>query len=133
MKNKLITVLISIVLTSQFAVANHLGHYDLGKQCFDISYQLKTIAQLNSEDLCAGDVTVASSYIESTARELLYGRNKKALVTLAYGQNELKEISNVRSYCAYLSSEVRSYLAKVILIKNELENATSSDTDQTSD
>lgn len=113
--------LIIAALGSKFGFANNLNNYDLERRIFDVSYQLKQIAEGNNTDLCAGDVWIAGAYLESAGRELQHHKKDKALVSIAYGHNELEEISNVRSYCAHLSPKVKPYLAKVILIKSELE------------
>lgn len=127
MKNRVIAGLIIAVLGSQCAVANNVNSYDLETQIFGISFQLNQIAEANSIDLCSGDVSIAAAYLESAARELQHYKYDKALVSMAYGYNELKEISNARSYCAHLSPKVKPYLAKVIVLKSELENVVLSD------
>lgn len=133
MHNKLIAGFIIAVLGSQCAAANNLNNYDLERRIFDVSYQLYQIAEDNSADLCSGDVSISAAYLESAGRELQHHKKDKALVSMVYGHNELKEISNVRSYCAHLSPKVKPYLAKIILIKSELENLSSPEPDKTSD
>jgi len=46
---------------------------------------------------------------------------QSASVSLVYAQNELKEISYNRSYCALLAANIKPYLAEVILIQGELD------------
>lgn len=133
MKNKLIAGLITAVLVSQSSYASSLNKYDLEKRSLEVSSQLIRIAQLNSSDSCAGDITVAAAYVESAAHDLQRDKHLTALTSLTYGQNELKEISNIRSHCAQLATEVKPYFAKIILIKNELENEPPPAPDQTSD
>lgn len=134
MNNKLIAGLFIVVMVSQSAEASGItSSHDLGTRSLDIAYQLNQFAEKNKTDLCAGDVTIAAAYLESAGHELQRDQHTKAITSLIYGQNELKEISHVRSYCANLSAEVKPYLAKVILIKSELENEPSPAPDQTSD
>jgi sensor c-di-GMP phosphodiesterase-like protein len=131
-----INVIAGIIITaigSQCAVATNLNHYDLERRIFDASHQLNQIAEDNRTDLCSGDVLIAAAYLESSGAELQHHKKDRALVSMTYGHNELKEISNVRSYCAYLSPKVKPFLARVIVMKSELENITIPETDQTSD
>jgi len=59
---------------------------------------------------------------------------QSASVSLVYAQNELKEISYNRSYCALLASNIKPYLAEVILIQGELDaQNVAQDPDRTSD
>lgn len=133
MNNKLILGLLMVVVCSQANAGWLHSPSDLGKQSIEIAYQLNQFAEMNKTDLCAGDVNIAAAYIESAGRELQRDQRTKALTSLSYGQNELKEISNVRSYCANLAVSVKPYLAKVILIKSEVENEPLPAPDQTSD
>jgi hypothetical protein len=52
---------------------------------------------------------------------------------MAYGHNELKEVSTVRSYCAHLSHKVKSYLATVLVLQSELESIFLSDANELQD
>lgn len=131
--NKIVASFIIGVFSTHCAVATNVTNYDLERQIFDVSYQLNHIAEDNSTDLCSGDVSIAAAYLESAGHELQYHRKDKAQVSIAYGHNELKEISNVRSYCAHLSPKIKPYLAKVILIKSELEILISPNPAQTLD
>ena len=122
MNNKLIPGLLMAVVCAQSANAAGLeSAADLGKQSTEIANQLNEFAKRNKTDLCAGDVTLAAAYLESVGRELQQGQYTKARTSLIYGQNELKEISTARSYCANLSAEVTPYLTKVVLIKGEMD------------
>ncbi|HHF0528686.1 TPA: hypothetical protein ACPHXU_001596 [Legionella anisa] len=133
MKNKVIAGIISAVLGSQSSFATPLNHYALDRQIVDISYQLNRIAENNSTDLCSGDVLIAATYLESAGGELQHHQKDKALVSMAYGHNELKEISTVRSYCAHLSHKVKPYLAKVLVLQSELESISLSDANEPQD
>lgn len=131
MKNTMTAGLIMAVLASQSSYAGSLNSHDVERQSFEIAAQLNRMAQANDTDLCAGDITVAAAYIESAGRELQRDRYLTALTSLTYGHNELREISNTRAYCTHVATEVKPYLAKVILIKSELANEPPPD--QTSD
>ena len=134
MKKKLIAGFAVAALVSQAPFAANLNTKHLEQQSFEIAYQLKRLADSNISDLCAGDVMVASAYIESAGRELQRNKHIAARTSLIYGQIELKEISHTRSYCAHVAASVRPYLARVILIQSELENEeTPQEPDNTSD
>ncbi|HHI9989717.1 TPA: hypothetical protein ACQDQH_002745 [Legionella pneumophila] len=133
MKSKVIVGIISAVLGSQSSFATHLNHYALDRQIVDISYQLNQIAENNSTDLCSGDVLIAAAYLKSAGGELQHHQKDKALVSMAYGHNELKEISTVRSYCVYLSHKVKPYLAKVLVLQSELERISLPDANEPQD
>lgn len=121
MKKTVTTALITAAMLSTYVYASPVDTRDLGRRSMEVSYQLNRIAERNRTDLCAGDITIAAAYIESAARELSRYKSERAIVSLTYGHNELKEISHTRSYCARLSTEVKPYLAQVILIKSEVE------------
>lgn len=121
------------ILSIQAANASTLSNYEIVRQSFEIAAGLNRIAQLNSSDLCAGDISVAAAYIESAGRELQRDKQLTALTSLTYGQNELKEISAIRTYCIQLAPEVKPYFARTTLIKSELENEPPEAPDQTSD
>ena len=133
MNNKVLTGLIITVLGAPSAFATQANNYDLERRIFDVSYQLTQVSDANNQELCAGDVLIAAAYLHSAGRELQHQNRDKALVSLAYGHNELKEISSVRSYCAPLSAKIKPYLAQVILIKSELDNEPPPAPDETSD
>lgn len=133
MRINILAGLIIMTLGTQCAVAANLNNYDLERRIFDVSYQLNQIAEEHTTDLCSGDVAIAAAYLESAGHELQHQNKDKALVSMAYGHIELREISNARSYCVHLSPKIKPYLAKVIVMRSELENTTIPDTDQTSD
>ncbi|ERH43318.1 TPA: hypothetical protein SLD83_001757 [Legionella pneumophila] len=133
MRINVIAGLIITALGSPCAVATSSNHYDLERRIFETSYQLNQIAEENNSDLCSGDVAIAAAYLESAGAQLQHHKKDRAVVSMAYGYNELKAISNVRSYCTHLSPKVKPYLARVIVMKSELENIDMPETDQTSD
>lgn len=121
MKKKIIAGLLATTLLSSYCFASSDNDY-LARRIFDASNQLEHIAETNSKDLCAGDVKIAQAYLASAGKLLRQDKEEGALVSLTYGQNELKEISFSRSYCQRLSPMVKPVLANVILLKSELEN-----------
>ncbi|HAU0661244.1 TPA: hypothetical protein JBG89_11480 [Legionella pneumophila] len=133
MKKQLIAGCSVVVFALQCSYASSINTHDLEKRSFEVAYQLNRLAELNSTDLCVGDVSIAAAYIESAGQQLQRDQQIKARTSLAYGHNELKEISTARSYCAKIAAQVKPYFAKVILIKSELENETLPEPDQTSD
>lgn len=133
MKKQLIAGFSVAVFALQCSYASSINTHDLEKRSFEVAYQLYQLVEKNKTDLCAGDVGSAAGYIESAGRDLQHDQRTKALTSLSYGQNEIKEISTVRSYCAKIAAQVKPYFAKVILIKSEIENETLPEPDQTSD
>ncbi|MGL6029430.1 MAG: hypothetical protein ACRC0B_02880 [Legionella sp.] len=120
MNKKLIAGCLMGLMVSQVSLARvDIEH--LGRKALDVAGHLNNIAKANGQDLCAGDVRIAAAYVESAGHAMLRDKIDSASVSLVYAQNELKEISYNRSYCALLSSDVKSSLAGVILIKGELE------------
>lgn len=134
MNNKIVPSLLiaAVCVQSAFAMGLKLP-IALENEFREIAYNLNHFAEINKTDLCAGDVIIAAAYIESAGRELQRDQHTKALTSLSYGQNELKEISSGRSYCAHLSAGIKPHLAQVILLKNLVENLPFPTPDQTSD
>lgn len=122
MRTNVVVGLIITALGLPCAVAANLNNYDLERRIFDTSYQLNQIAKEHNADLCSGDVAIAAAYLESAGAQVQHHKKDRAVVSMAYGYNELKEISNIRSYCTHLSPKVKPSLARVIVMKSELEN-----------
>lgn len=133
MNNKLIAGFIMTLMVSQASFAS-TDNQHLGRQSINVAAHLNEIAKVHDSDLCAGDVRIAAAYVQSAGYALSRDKVQSASVSLVYAQNELKEISYNRSYCALLASNIKPYLAEVILIQGELDakNATQ-DSDNTSD
>jgi predicted NAD/FAD-binding protein len=93
----------------------------LSHQCMDVAYQLKRLSGSHHGSVCAGDVKLASAYIEATSNELYLHQIPQALHSISYGENELKAITNNRNYCIGLAPEIKPYLANIIVIKSEME------------
>lgn len=120
MNKKIIAGLIITLLASQASFARVDTHH-LGRKALEVSDYLNNIAKASKKDLCAGDVRIAAAYVQSAGYAMLRNKIDSASVSLVYAQNELKEIGYNRSYCALLSSDIKSSLAEVILIKGELD------------
>ena len=134
MNNKIVPSLLITAVCVQSAFAMGLqSPVALENEFREIAYNLNHFAEIIKTDLCAGDVTIAAAYIESAGRELQSDQHTKALTSLSYGQNELKEINSGRSYCANLAAGVKPYLAQMILLKSLVENLPFPTPDQTSD
>ncbi|MDI1352642.1 MAG: hypothetical protein PSV35_07720 [bacterium] len=133
MLKKVLLGISMVVLNIHMAHAVNVNNPEIEKQSFEIAAGLNLIAQLNSSDLCAGDIIIAAAYIESAGRELQHDKQLAALTSLTSGQNELKEISAIRTYCTQLAPEVKPFFARTILIKSELENEPPQPPDHTSD
>lgn len=133
MNNKLIVGFIMTLMASQASFANGDNQH-LGKQSINVAAHLNEIANIHDSDLCVGDVRIASAYVQSAGYALSRDKVQSASVSLVYAQNELKEISYNRSYCALLASTIKPYLAEVILIQGELDAKNAiQDSDNTSD
>lgn len=121
MKKRLIAGLVLGALITQVSFAS-TNNQSLGRHSLNLAIQLKYIAQENHQDLCAGDVLVASAYVQSAGEALSYDKVQSARVSLVYAQNELKEISNNRrGYCMNLAPKIKPYLAQLIIIQGELD------------
>lgn len=132
MNNKLIAGFIMTLVASQVSFASGDNQY-LSWQSLRVADHLNEIAKVNDRDLCAGDVRVAAAHVQSAGFALSRDKVQSASVSLVYAQNELKEISYNRSYCAPLASNIKPYLAEVILIQGELDaKNVAQDSDNTS-
>ena len=120
MNNKLIAGFIMTLMVSQASFASGDNQH-LGRQSLRVAEHLNEIAKVHDSDLCAGDVRIAAAYVQSAGYALSRDKVQSASVSLVYAQNELKEISYNRSYCARLASNIKPYLAEVIMIKGELD------------
>lgn len=133
MNNKLIAGFIMTLMASQASFASGDNQYLSGKS-LRVAEHLNEIAKVNDSDLCAGDVRIAAAYVQSAGFALSRDKVQSASVSLVYAQNELKEISYNRRYCARLASNIKPYLAEVILIQGELDaNRAVQDPNHTSD
>ena len=119
MNKKLIAGFLLTALATQVSFAGD-NHY-LSRKSLTLASAIQEIAKTNSDDLCAGDVLVAGSYVESAGNSLSLDKVENARVSLVYARSELKEISNYRSYCVLLAAKIKPFLADVITIQSELE------------
>lgn len=118
---KLIAGLAMTLLVYPLAYAQSLKNQELERQGFELSKRLKQLISQNLTNRCAGDISTAVSYIERAAQDLAVSKRNAALTAIAYGQNELKEISKNRAYCAHLATRIQPYVEQVSSIKRELE------------
>ena len=70
MKKQLIAGCSVVVFALQCSYASSINTHDLEKRSFEVAYQLNRLAELNSTDLCVGDVSIAAAYIESAGQQL---------------------------------------------------------------
>lgn len=118
MGNKLMAVFFMALIASGASFAGADNQY-LGGKSLRVAGYLNDIANANDRDLCAGDVRIAAAYLQLAGYALTREKVQSAFVSLAYAQNELKEISYNRSYCALLAPKIKPYLAEVIVIQGE--------------
>lgn len=109
------------LMGSQLSFAGDIDTRALSHQCMDTAYQLTRIAELHSASACAGDVKLASAYIEATSNELYLHKIPQALHSITYGEHGLQEMTTSHGHCMGLAPELKPYLARVIIIKSEIE------------
>lgn len=119
MNTKVIAGFIMTLMATQASFASGDTQH-LGRQSARIAAHLNETARVHESDLCAGDVRIAAAYMQSASYALSREKVPTASVSLVYAQNELREISYNRSYCAALAPSIKPFLAEVILIQGEL-------------
>lgn len=120
MNNKLVAGFMMTLMVSQVSFASGNNQHLTGKS-MSVAAHLNEIAKVHDSDLCAGDIRIAAAYLQSAGYALSEDKVQRASVSLAYAQNELKEISYNRNYCTLLASNIKPCLAEVILIQGELD------------
>jgi len=116
---KLVICALPLVLTCVTQVSFAGSH--LPQQLHDLSRTLTSISNEKPGDLCSGDLVVAGAYLDAGAFKLERNKMNEALVSLKYGQNELKDISTKRAYCTYFAPKVKPLLAQLIRLSGEIE------------
>lgn len=119
MNKTLIAGFIMTLVASQASFASGDNHH-LSTKTLRIAEHLNQVANIHDSDLCVGDVRIAAAYVQSAGYALSRDKIQTASVSLVYAQNELKEISYNRSYCAVFAPTMKSFLAEVILIQGEI-------------
>ena len=112
---------LSGLLVSQMSFAGYPDNSAISHACTIEAHQLNHLSESKPHDKCAGDVAVASAYIAAAALQVHHEHYNEALVSLHYGESELRSIAYSRSYCAYFASLVKPSIARVIKISSELE------------
>jgi len=121
LSTRLSAVLVTGLLVSQISHANELNTKEIGHRCMDTAYQLNKLAETHHGDRCAGDIEIASAYIEAAGNEIFQEKNEQALRSITYGEYELNQISRARPYCARIAPQTKTFLARVITLKSEIE------------
>ena len=116
-----LTLALTGILASQVSFAGYPDKADIAEFCRKVASELNQIAASKKPDGCTGDVQVAAAYLSATETKVRHERFNEALVSVHYGESELKEIAYSRAYCAHFSSLIKPYIAKVIRITSELE------------
>lgn len=132
MKVKVVASVLITMLSTQASFAAAINHFNLATRIMETSSDLKNIAEQHKTETCSGDIEAVAGYLESSGVALKNKRKDVALVSMAYGQTELTQICTTRSYCAPLSPKLKPYLAKVNVLKEELEHVVP-EPDNTSD
>lgn len=122
--NKIIRYTLPVVLgcvMSSISCAGTLDKGSLVAQCAMTVKHLQDIIQGMPHDKCSGDVAIAAAYVDAAKVQIMSSHYNQALVSLHYGENELRSIAYSRAYCANFSSLVKPSIAQVIRIMGELE------------
>ena len=120
-KLRVVPIFLTCLLLTNVSFASSHDTYWIEHDCVRAAGQLHDLIQSKPDDICAGDLEMASAYIEATALKLQHNKIEQALTAIKYGELELKEISTNRSYCASFASSVKPVLAAVIRISSEIE------------
>ena len=122
-KNKmyLLPVVLTGLMAAQTSFAEYPDSFRIARECNEVSWQLKRLAEDNRQHACAGDVLVAAAYLDATEIQVRHARFNEAVVSLHYGTSELKEIASVRPYCTYFSNLVKPYIARTIQLSAQID------------
>ena len=121
LSTRLSAVLVTGLLVSQISHANGLNAKEMGHRCIDTAYQLKKLAESHHRERCSSDIEIVSAYLEAAGNEIFQEKNDLALRSITSGEYELNEISKTRPYCARIAPQTKTFLARVITLKIELE------------
>lgn len=109
------------MMISTMNIAGTSGHDSIGMQCHLESLKLNNLIHSQPRDKCAGDVGIAAAYLDAASMQIRTNHLKEALVSLHYGESELKSIAYSRAYCANFSQQVKPSIAQVIRFIGEVE------------
>lgn len=119
-KNTSRALIAGLLFSSAFMAWSQNTH-DIQYECRHTASQLNNMADSNATNPCSGDLKIAAAYIESAQLKLKHQKTDQALIAIKYGELELKEISQNRSYCSAFSNRVKPIIASVIKIGSEIE------------
>lgn len=115
-------LILSGLLVSHASLAGYPNKSTIAAHCSEVAHELNRLLKDNNpKDRCAGDVAVAAAYLSSAELKVNHEQYDEALVSLHYGDSELKGIAYSRAYCGHFASLVKPAIAKVIQIASELE------------
>lgn len=87
----------------------------------EISYELHDLMHYTSNELCTGDLDVASAYVDSAQMSLMRDKIPEALMSADKGIQELSEISTNRVYCHSIAQKSKRVLADLIRTRGEVD------------
>lgn len=87
----------------------------------EISYELHDLMHYTSNELCNGDLDVASAYVDSAQMSLMRDKIPEALMSADKGIQELSEISTNRVYCHSIAQKSKRVLADLIRTRGEVD------------
>lgn len=116
-----LSAILGCMMVSTMSFAETSGHERVGAQCHSEALKLNHLVQSLPRDSCAGDVEIAAAYLDSASMQIRTNHYKEALVSLHYGEHELKSIAYSRAYCANFSQQVKPSVAQVIRFIGEVE------------
>ena len=120
-KSMMFSLALTGLLASQGSFASYPDQASIAEQCSRVASELNQIAASEFPDGCTGDVQVAAAYLSATETKVRHERFHEALVSVHYGESELKEMAYSRGYCGHFSPLVKPYIAKVIKITSALD------------
>lgn len=91
------------------------------RECRSLTNTLNQLVQKKQQDICSGDITNVSNYVEKAFFQLDKGETARALAFIKYAQLELADIGSTRSYCTHMAIEVKPALSRIKVLGNQLE------------
>lgn len=112
-------ILIGVAM-SNVTFAGYPDSYDIEQSSHDLVKQCNHLMYSKSDDVCAGDVGMATAYIDSATRKVRQQNYLQALTAIKYGEHELRAITK-RSYCRHFSTEIKPMIKEAIQIGSAIE------------
>lgn len=108
------------VLMSNVTFASYPDSHDIERSSRYLIKQCNRLLYSKAEDVCAGDVGIAVSYINAATGKVRQQNYLQALTAIKYGEHELQAITK-RSYCGHFSTEIKPIIEQTIRLGAEIE------------